>query len=551
MGSIDLTALTRIGDGEAEALLPSAHYIAPDDGNTADRTVLAVPLRTPVPPGGSIELDLAWTAHVPRTFDRTGVIGRYFFIAQWFPKIGVLEDDGWNCHQFHAATEFFADYGRYDVQLTVPHGWVVGATGREGAVTRDAQGADVHHFVESDVHDFAWTTSPDFVDVRDTLHATGLPDVDVRLLLQPEHRDQADRQLAAVRAALDRFGRWFGPYPYGHLTIVDPVTVVNPETQGGTTGGMEYPTLIVGDSRWDLPWGDSSLEDVLVHETGHQFWYGVVGTNEFEHAWMDEGLTEYSTGRVLADAYPGRFVAVDRYFGGLVPWSYRDVPWSRELDGDWLPGYRRAPDWNALSTPTWRDWPGTADATTYAKTALWLEMLERRVGWPMMQRVLATYFAEGAFRHPTPDEFFATASRVTGQDLTPFFDAVYRSSDRFDYAIANVIRTPAAANTIDSTVVVRRRESGIFPVDVRVTFDDGSQVTEHWDGRDAWHAIIYHRASGVRTAEVDPDHRLLLDLNVTNNSWTVTPRAAQAASRWAARWLVWLQNAMLTYAFFS
>ena len=117
-GSIDLTTLAIAAS--ATDLLPRAQFIAPDDGNADDRTVSRVPLDRPVAPGETIVIDLGWTAQVPRTFARTGAIGNYFFIAHWFPKIGVLEDSGWNCHQFHAATEFFADFGVYDVSLTVP-----------------------------------------------------------------------------------------------------------------------------------------------------------------------------------------------------------------------------------------------------------------------------------------------------------------------------------------------------------------------------------------------------------------------------------------------
>ena len=113
---------------------PQARFIAPDDGNADDRTVMEVPLDRAVAPGETIDVQIAWTSRVPRTFARTGAIGNFYFIAQWFPKIGVLEDTGWNCHQFHSATEFFADFGTYDVRLTVPKGWMVGR--RPGDRTR-------------------------------------------------------------------------------------------------------------------------------------------------------------------------------------------------------------------------------------------------------------------------------------------------------------------------------------------------------------------------------------------------------------------------------
>src|SRR5262249_43832940 len=122
--SIKLVTPNRAGLGD---LTSTKHFIQPDDANRDDESVMAVPLEHPVAAGASVAVEVKWTAHVPRTFARTGAIGNFFFIAQWFPKLGVLQDQGWNCHQFHATTEFFSDYGVYDVSMTVPRGWIVGA----------------------------------------------------------------------------------------------------------------------------------------------------------------------------------------------------------------------------------------------------------------------------------------------------------------------------------------------------------------------------------------------------------------------------------------
>jgi hypothetical protein len=549
-GFIDLTAIALRGRPDAIDLLPRARYIAPDDGNAGDRTVLAVPLDRPVQPGGTIVVDLAWNARVPRTVARTGAIADYFLIAHWFPKIGVLEDAGWNCHQFHRGTEFFADYGIYDVQLTVPVGWIVGATGRERSQTSNAKGATTHHYVAEDVHDFAWTTSPDFVDVRERFEEPGMPVVDLRLLLQPEHRDQRDRHLAAVRTALKYYGSWFGPYPYGHLTIVDPVTVVDEIAQGGGTDGMEYPMLITAGTRWVAPWKEQEPEHVIIHETGHQFWYGVVGTNEFEHAWMDEGINTWATARVMAEAYGGRFVRVERYFGGLLPWAYEDVRWSRDSDGNRILAYRAGPSSDAPSTPSWRYWPQAGGALSYAKTALWLTALERILGWETVRTGLSAFFVESAYRHPSPEQFFARMASASGQDLRWFFDAVHQRASTFDYAVHRVSNERTDDGSIDCTIIVRRLGDGVFPVAVRTTFEDGSLAEERWDGAERWRSLRYRRGARIATVEIDPDRVLTLDLDYTNNSWTARPRAAEASFTLAVRWMTWLQQALLTYAFF-
>ncbi|HEY6894637.1 MAG TPA: hypothetical protein VI258_10750, partial [Rhodanobacteraceae bacterium] len=215
---IDVTAL-RVTAPAAADLTSRIHAIAPDDGNADDETVIAVPLPQAVPPGGTVTIDLSWTAHVPRTVARTGVIGNFFFIAQWFPKLGVLQEDGWNCHQFHSGTEFFSDYGVYDVSLTVPRGWIVGATGVERERRDTGDGATLHRFYQEDVHDFAWTTSPDYIERTARFEHPTLPPVDMRLLLQPEHAGQAERHFDATRTTLKYYGEWYGPYPYGHITI--------------------------------------------------------------------------------------------------------------------------------------------------------------------------------------------------------------------------------------------------------------------------------------------------------------------------------------------
>ena len=547
-GSIDLTAMRVSRGGTPSDVFSRLRFVAPDDGNAADRTVVEAPLDTPVQPGETIEIQVSWTSRVPRTYARTGAIGNFYFVAQWFPKLGVLEDTGWNCHQFHSATEFFSDFGTYDVSLDVPEGWTVGATGREVERRDEATGRTRHRYVQEDVHDFAWTTSPDYIERRAKFEHASLPAVDMRLLLQPEHAGQAERHFEATRAALRYYGEWYGPYPYGHITVIDPAW------QSGA-GGMEYPTLFTSGTRWIAPRATLQPESVTVHEAGHQFWYGIVATNEFEHAWMDEGLNTYSTARVLElQFYPHYYSK--RYFGEFIPWVFDDLAMTRSTDGNRMPAYRLVAESDDQSTPTWRYWPGSASAITYNKTALWLHTLEEMVGWDTMQRILATYFSRYAFKHPKPEDFFAVANEVTGRDLTWFFDQVHRSSNVFDYAV-DVFRSQrvpgegeADARPYRTTVVVRRLGGGTFPVDVRVRFENGEEQSWRWDGRDRWQAFEVEKGARAVSAEVDPDRTLLLDVNRTNNSASLEPKGPAAARKWSLAWLIWLQDHLLTYGFF-
>ena len=558
-----ISALRLLGAGAAPPvdLTSQLHFVQPDDGNPDDQTVVRVPLPIEAKPGDTINVEVEWTSRVPRTFARTGYIGQYYFLAQWFPKIGVFEGSGWNAHQFHAGTEFFADFGNYDVRLRVPARWIVGATGVEQAKTDNGDGTTTHRYVQDDVHDFAWTTSPDFVVRTARFEHKTLPATDMRLLVQPEHVGQADRYFEATRTALRYYGEWFGPYPYGHITIVDPAW------QSGS-GGMEYPTLFTGGTRWLAPAAVASPEGVTIHEAGHQFWYGIVANNEFEHAWLDEGFNTYSTARALSQLMPRRHLGL-RFFGGFVPWVVKDVELTRENDGNGPTGYRYSAESDVPATQSWRYWPGTGGGITYSKTAIWLNTLERLVGWPVMQKIMSTYFDRWKFRHPKPQDFFAVVNEVSGQDLHWFFDQVHRRSAVFDYAVQELksdekqvrglidrdgkriaVSGEKLGRAYETTVVVRREGEGLFPVNVVVRFADGSEARERWDGTDRWKAFRFERPVRAVSAEVDPERILLLDVNVTNNSRALEPQAAPAATKWSLRWLVWLQDTLLTYGFF-
>ena len=522
-------------------------FIAPDDGNTADQTVMSVPLDTPVGPHGSVQIDIEWTAKIPRPFARTGYVDDYYFIVHWFPKIGVLEDDGWNTHQFHAATEFYADFGVYDVRMTVPEGWTLGASGRETSKTPGTDGTTMHRYRGEDLHDFAWTTSPDFLEARQVFEHPSLPRTEMRLLYQPEHSAQVQRHFDATAATLKYYGEWFGPYPYEHITIVDPAY------QSGS-GGMEYPTLFTAGTRWRAPRRVTQPEAVTLHEAGHQFWYGIVANNEFEHAWMDEGLNTFSTARAIKEAAFPNYLST-RFFGSFIPWVFDDVPLSRETDGNRLSGYRAVAESDIQSTPTFRYWPGSAGAITYNKTALWLHTLENHLGWPTLQKALATYFERWSFRHPKPDDFFAVLDEVSGQDLSWFFNEVHRGSNAFDYAVQEFSSDRHASEgngTKYRTVVVAQRlGEAVFPVDVVTTFRNGERVTERWGGRERRQVYVYDRAVQALRTEVDPGRTLLLDLNYTNNSRSLEPRGREASLKWALKWMVWMQDLMLTYGFFA
>ncbi|MFP3940440.1 MAG: M1 family metallopeptidase [Thermoanaerobaculia bacterium] len=577
-------------------LTEEARFDAPDDGNPWDRTVLVVPLPAPVGPGETVAVEMDWRSRVPRTFARTGVRGDFYFIAHWFPKLGVFEgEDGWACHQYHANTEYYSDYGAYDVEITTPEGWVVGATGRrveDGPTLLEGGGrGTTRRFVQEDVHGFAWTASPDYLEATDRFEAPGLPPVDLRLLYQPEHAHQVKRHFAATKATLQRYGTWYGAYPYEQLTVVDPAW------ESGA-GGMEYPTFFTAGTRIFNPPLGGSPEGVTIHEAGHQFWYGIVGNDEFEHAWLDEGLNTFSTARVYEEAY-GEEALVERYlrppgtgWRGFLPAVFPEIRSPREVEGIRLDHYRRNPSRDVPATPTWQYYPETHGTISYSKVATWLMTLERHLGWETLQEILSTFFERWKFRHPEAEDFFAVANEVArarrGVDLDWFFQQVHYDDVVFDYAIEKAVSRPAAVEGLvedqevdgfayrrpgpggeaagagdeqagggtgredayRTEVVARRLGQGVFPVEVVLVFEDGEEDRRLWDGRSRWELFVHEGPSKLEYAVVDPDRTLLLDLDYTNNSRLREEASWLAAAQWAGKWSAWLQEILQAMTFF-
>src|SRR5690606_14415998 len=226
-------------------------FVQPDGGPETDRTVVRLDLPQPVAPGASTTLDIDFFDQLPRAIARTGYYGSFHLVAQWFPKVGVLELPGergataprWNAHEFHAHSEFYADFGEYDVRLTVPEDYKVGATGEETGKPVVDDGMVTHRFVQGDVHDFAWTADKRYAEpLVGSYEGPGSPKVTVRVLYTPEYESNAKPALDATIASLEYFSKTLGPYPYGTETVVIP------PYGASEAGGMEYPTFFTASS---------------------------------------------------------------------------------------------------------------------------------------------------------------------------------------------------------------------------------------------------------------------------------------------------------------
>lgn len=533
-GRIDVAAV-QVGDGDVTGEL---HFVRPDDNNPDDRTLARLELPRPVRPGETIEVRFDFNVRLPRLFMRAGHAAPFFFVAQWFPKVAVLQDGRWHAHQYHANSEYFADFGVYDVTLTVPDEYVLGYTGVATSERDNGDGTKTVRVLAEDVHDFAWTADPRFEVIEERVG-----EVLVRLLVQPHHRAQAPRYLEALRVAMTRYAEWFGPYPYPVLTVVDP------GPGGLAAAGMEYPMLITVGTAWWLPAGVRFPEMVTIHEYGHQYWYGMVASDEVNEAWLDEGINSYVEGRIMDDTYGAEHSYIDLFgFGaGAVPMQRFS--------------YLASGGWDAIDTASFAMLDRRSyRATVYAKTALALLTIDRALGGDRLRGVLGEYFRAWRFRHPSGRDMRTFIDERLEEDLQPLFSQLFEGTGTLDYAVARidvnevpplrpgpqVDRGAQAAETprYRTEVIIERRGEVRMPVDILVAFEDGSQTRESWNGLDRWYRIQVTSTQQAAYAVVDPDEKLPLDVDRLNNSRMRT-EGTRGISRLAGRWGLWLQSALL------
>jgi hypothetical protein len=541
-GSEDIKSLEVVGQGDLTSQLK---FIHPDDGNKDDKTVVDLHLSKPIAAGDLVQFKISFQTKFPETQARSGWKRDFVLGGQWFPKVGVWWHDAWNCHQYHAMTEFFADFGVYDVKLTVPAYEVVGASGVKVGEVNNPDKTKTVAYHGDDVHDFAWTVSPRYEVKEDGVYQGQMGPVQMRILMQPAHWSQVGRHEKILRESLEHFESWYGPYPYKTITLVDP----EPDS---AAGGMEYPTFITGDTSWFMPDGVHLPELVVEHEFGHQYWYGMVATNEFEDAWMDEGINSYTEVKVL-DSILGKPTSILNLAGATMGER-----------GEQRMSYIGVADLDPIAQKAYDYYSGNSyGGITYGKTASVLLTLEGIIGEDAMAKAMRTYFMKYRFTHPTQEDFLKTIEEVSGKNLRWYFDQAIYGSPVLDYKVSRIESFPvhwfeekkgAFHKNEDKNIVYRsyvwlqRKEDFILPVEVEIKFDNGEKVREHWDGVGRWTKFTYEKKAKVESAEIDPDHKIQLDRNDFNNSYSAEAHVKPVwklgnywvfMTQWAGQALAW------------
>ncbi len=506
---------------------------SPDDPN--DQTDIRVPLPKKLAAGDSMSCEIEFLSQLPNIVERTGFARDFHMVAQWFPKLARLEDNGHFAHfAFHPNSEFYADFGDYDVTLNVPQAYVVGATGQRHSEQTVDQRKRVR-FTASRVHDFAWTAWPSF-QVRDEQVAG----IQVRMLFPEGQERNAARSLAALKFTLPAFNRDYGAYPYPTLTVVHPPHFARP------AGGMEYPTLITTGAAWYSPPWVKGIEAVTVHELGHQWFYGLIATDEHRSPFLDEGLTSYAESKVLTSRY-----GAGSAFGGLGFSVSRDA-YSRAAAA--YAAHTGNIAWSADRFPNFR----SIGALVYARTPTVLHTLGAVYGREKMTKALSAYTRAHRFAHPEPQQLFDAINDALGPAAADNAELAITESGWVDYAVtqvstrklhapAGIFDKPGKRHTVTSPkktteytnrALIERRGTLRFPTQIRLRFEDGSHVDRAWDGQGRYWKLAHTGPSRLVSAQVDPTNAIGLDQNLTNNARRMK---TARAPRLFERLTYWLQ----------
>jgi hypothetical protein len=559
-------------------------FVHPDGGPDTDQTVVRIDLAQPVPPGGTLTLDIDFLSQLPRVVERTGWWGDFNLIGQWFPKIGVLELPGergatqvrWNVHAFHFLSEFYADFGLYDVHLTVPSDYTVGAVGKLQEAPEQKNGKTTYHFVQGDVHDFAWVAAKGYKTLDGSYEGPGSPKVAVRVIYPPEYEASAAPSLKSSIDSIGYFSRTLGPYPYETLTVVIP------PYNADEAGGMEYPTFFTSEGFKKIEPGtlDEMFSDfVNIHEFGHGYFYGILASNEFEEPILDEGLNEYWDNRMLRERKQDLVLATPfTKWLGVTP-HIRGFAFERTASTLYHPA-------DPLAQNSWDRLSGNSYGTVYSRTTTAMHDLEERLGRPALEKAFRLYYQRWHFRHPSVADLRAALIDSSGdaKDVDAIFNEYVYGTAFIDDKVAKIEthevlpqagvtwkdgkETEVVASDLDKQVdkkrsdwekahpnakpgaagpfpwhsaITVRRDGVATPELLRVTFEDGSHEDITWNDDHRWARFDFVKPSKAISAELDPDRHNLLDRDRLNNSLTTKPNGA-ASRRWTVDVAALLQS---------
>jgi hypothetical protein len=495
--------------------------------------IVLIKLTQPLAPGKQLTLTTPFMVKIPSgSISRLGHIGQSYQITQWYPKPAVFDHKGWHPIPYLNQGEFYSEYGSFDVSITVPKNYVVGATGELQNSTEasflDSLAQDTKtriseiialpsgnlrdsfppsasewktlRYMQDKVHDFAWFADKRYKVLKGSVK---LPEsgrnVTTWALFTPANALNWQNAIEYINDGTYYYSKWNGDYPYSAVTAVDGTISAG--------GGMEYPMItVIGNSSTAR-----ELEVVIVHEVGHNWFYGILGSNERQHGWMDEGMNTANEMRYVATKYPDNQDLSDMVLGGklhLNDLDHHDMGdifyrFLAVLDAD-QPIETHSADFSSANY----------GAIMYQKTGLVFQYLRSYLGDELYDQCMHRYYDLYQFKHPYPEDMQRVVEGVSGRKLDWLFGDLIQTTNIIDYKIKKAQRVEPL-NTF--TVKVKNKGSVAGPIGVSSLDKEGGILETQWTNpADKRSTLIFKGNPAINEFAIDPN-RNIPELNRSNN----------------------------------
>ena len=474
-------------------------------------------LSHPLAPNDTLILTTPFLVQLPKTISRLGHVGESYQLTQWYPKPAVYDHKGWHQMPYLDQGEFYAEFGAYDVKITVPTNYIVGASGdlqtasekafldslaqlpieREQITLKNKntefplskKETKTLHYTLKNVHDFAWFADKRFHVRKDSVQLASGRWVTTWAMFTDEEKDLWLEATHYLNRSIKFYSDIVGEYPYNVCTAVQSALSAG--------AGMEYPTITVIGKSYDA----YSLDQVITHEVGHNWFYGILANNERMYPWMDEGWNSYIENRYT-----------DTYYGE----AYGNAYFSMVLQA------HRGKE-QPINTPADEATYTNYYVTAYAKPTLAFRHLERYLGTEKMDIILKKYFETWKFKHPYPEDLRTLIEAETGESMAWLFDIVIGTAKRVDYGIKNY---KYENNRAELTIVNKGDAPIIFSLGGHAAND--KIITEQWfsfNGKDTT-IILENLPENVQSFEINAYAKgQSLDVNLSNNKAYVNKSA--------------------------
>lgn len=424
------------------------------DYNIAEGTpdIARIDLPKPIMPGQKMTITTPFRVKIPKVFSRMGHTGQAYYISQWFPKPAVYDEKGWRPISYLDLGEFYSEYGSYDVSITLPANYVLMATGNctdeKELAWLDERAKDslppdtlysnnqppsaaemkTVHFHEDNIHDFAWFADKRWIVRKDTVYSPGNNQlVTTWTAFLPSYQKTWVQANFYLKETIKHYGKWVGPYQY------KTIKAVLGDMHAG--GGMEYPTITVIDKSVK-----SGLQTVVVHEAGHNWFYGMLGSNERDHAWMDEGINTFYEQKTDRDLNKVTSPVTKKSLNEeLIYYELAATHHDQPID-------QTSADFTKLNY----------GIDVYFKTALMLRWLESYMGSEKFEAAMKDYYDRWHFHHPYPEDFQNAMQRECARPLDWFFDTIMHTDKKIDFTISKARRDG------DKTDITVKNVTGVF-----------------------------------------------------------------------------------------